>query len=53
MSRNDRKKWIAALLAVLILLLLLLFLWRTGLLERLQDAQALRDYLSEQAPCPI
>ena len=50
MSRNDRKKWIAALLAVLILLLLLLFLWRTGLLERLRDAQALRDYLSEQAP---
>ena len=50
MPRNDRKKWIAALLAVLILILLCLFLWRTGLFERLRDTQALRDYLSEQAP---
>lgn len=50
MPQNTRKKWIAALLAVLILLCLCLFLWRTGLFSRLRDLQALQTYLSEQAP---
>lgn len=50
MPQNTRKKWIAALLAVLILLCLCLFLWRTGLFTRLRDLQALQSYLAEQAP---
>lgn len=50
MTRKDIKKWIAALSAVALLAGLGLFLWRTGLLEHLKNAAALRTYLADQAP---
>lgn len=50
MKRKEMKKWIIALLAVLVLAWLCVFLWRTGLLDRLKDTAALRNYLAAQAP---
>jgi uncharacterized membrane protein YdjX (TVP38/TMEM64 family) len=50
MARKEIKKWIAAVVGIALLSGLCLFLWRTDLLERLQDTAALRDYLSDQAP---
>lgn len=50
MSRNDRKKWIACLAGGSHTLLSPPVPLAHRPFERLRDAQALRDYLSEQAP---
>lgn len=50
MTRKEKKKWLIALCVTALLVALCLVLWHTGLLKQLQDTQALRTYLSEQAP---
>lgn len=50
MEHKNRKKWVAALIAVLLILLLTLFLWRTGLFHQLKNTELLQAYLTEHTP---
>lgn len=50
MSQKDRKKWLAALAAIILLVALVLFLWRLGLLDKLKNVEQLQAYLDEHTP---
>lgn len=50
MAHKNRKKWVAALIAVLLIILLSLFLWQTGLIHKLKDTEQMQAYLTEHTP---